>query len=364
MVSWMEREQTIRAIWRPDQYLRRKDQEMPSKPSFLITIDTEGDNLWSKPRAATTKNASYLPRFQDLCEKYGFKPTYLTNYEMANSSAFQKLGKDIIKRGVGEVGMHLHAWDMPPSYELTEDDLRFHPYLIEYPEKVMRQKISIMTDLLENTFGVKMLSHRAGRWSFDERYARILIELGYEVDCSVTPHVSWKSHLGAPDKDGGTDYTDFPEHAYFIDPLDISRSGHSTLLEIPVSIMNTSGFVNTALSNPLLRNISPVRKISNRLYPRIWLRPNGTNLDQMLMYLRYALSTKRDYVEFMLHSSEFMPGGSPLFKSESAIEQLYHCLESLFAEASVHFVGRTLSQYFEHFTRDYNEQPHCQKVHG
>lgn len=329
---------------------------MLRKPSFLITIDTEGDNLWAKPKTATTKNASYLPRFQELCEKYGLKPTYLTNYEMANSVAFQDLGKDIIKRDVGEVGMHLHAWDMPPSYELTKDDSRFHPYLIEYPEKVMRQKISIMTDLLENTFGVKMLSHRAGRWSFDERYAQILIELGYTVDCSVTPHVSWKSHLGDPDRKGGTDYTDFPEQAYFIDPLDISRPGHSTLLELPVSILNTSGLVDTALSRSPLGNISLVSRISNRLFPKIWLRPNGRNLDQMLMYLRYALSAKRDYVEFMLHSSEFMPGGSPLFKSESAIEQLYRCLESLFSEASVHFAGCTLSEYFEHFTEALAEQ--------
>lgn len=323
---------------------------MLRKPSFLITIDTEGDNLWSRSRTVTTNNASYLPRFQELCEKYGLKPTYLTNYEMANSTTFQKLGKDIIRRGVGEIGMHLHAWDMPPSYELTEDDSRFHPYLIEYPEKIMRQKVSLMTDLLENTFGVKMLSHRAGRWSFDERYAKQLIEHGYKVDCSVTPHVSWKSHLGAPDKDGGTDYTNFPETAYFIDPLDISRPGHSTLLEIPVSIMNTSSPVNTALSRSLLGNISLVSRISKHLSPKIWLRPNGTNLNQMLEYLKYALNTKRDYVEFMLHSSEFMPGGSQNFKSESAIEQLYHCLESLFAEASVHFAGCTLSQYFERFT--------------
>jgi hypothetical protein len=323
---------------------------MLRKPSFLITIDTEGDNLWSRSRTVTTNNASYLPRFQELCEKYRFKPTYLTNYEMANSTTFQKFGKDIIRRGVGEIGMHLHAWDMPPSYELTKDDARTHPYLIEYPEKIMRQKVSLMTDLLENTFGVKMLSHRAGRWSFDERYANQLIEHGYKVDCSVTPHVSWKSHLGDPEKDGGTDYTNFPETAYFIDPLDISRPGHSTLLEIPVSIMNTSSLVNKALSRSLLGNISLVSRISKRLSTKIWLRPNGINLNQMLKYLNYALNTKRDYVEFMLHSSEFMPGGSPNFKSESAIEQLYHCLESLFAEASVHFAGCTLSQYFEQFT--------------
>ena len=46
-----------------------------ARPFFLITIDTEGDDLWSHPRNITTKNARYLPRFQKLCESYGFNTT-------------------------------------------------------------------------------------------------------------------------------------------------------------------------------------------------------------------------------------------------------------------------------------------------
>ena len=38
--------------------------------AFLITIDTEGDNLWACPREITTYNSHYLPRFQQLCERY------------------------------------------------------------------------------------------------------------------------------------------------------------------------------------------------------------------------------------------------------------------------------------------------------
>ena len=51
---------------------------------FIITVDTEGDNLWGYKEGdtITTNNALYIPRFQELCENYGFKPVYLTNYEM------------------------------------------------------------------------------------------------------------------------------------------------------------------------------------------------------------------------------------------------------------------------------------------
>ena len=59
-----------------------------SKTPFIITVDTEGDDIWSRPHEITTRNASFLPRFQSLCERFGFKPVYLANYEMAMSEAF------------------------------------------------------------------------------------------------------------------------------------------------------------------------------------------------------------------------------------------------------------------------------------
>src|SRR5208283_4588444 len=104
------------------------------RPSFLITVDTEGDHLWSKPREITTRNSRYLPRFQALCEKYGLKPTYLTNWEMANCPVFRDFGQDVIAHNTGEIGMHLHAWNSPPIIPLTDNDYSYQPYLIEYPE--------------------------------------------------------------------------------------------------------------------------------------------------------------------------------------------------------------------------------------
>ena len=73
------------------------------KPFLLITIDTEGDNLWSHPKDITTENANFLPRFQSLCESYGYKPTYLTNYEMACSDIFKEFGLDVISNNTGEI---------------------------------------------------------------------------------------------------------------------------------------------------------------------------------------------------------------------------------------------------------------------
>src|SRR4030095_6053082 len=108
--------------------------------SFLITIDTEGDNQWSRPRVTTTRNAGFLPRFQALCERFGLRPTYLTNHEMALCPVFTEFARAVLARGAAEIGMHLHAWDSPPIVPLTHDDLAHHPYLCEFPEAIVRQK--------------------------------------------------------------------------------------------------------------------------------------------------------------------------------------------------------------------------------
>ena len=312
-----------------------------NKPAFLITIDTEGDNLWRNHQTITTRNTLFLPRFQALCEKYGFKPTWLTNYEMASDPAYVEFARDVIQRGQGEVGMHLHAWNSPPETPLTDDDWRWQPYLIEYPDHLLREKVVFMTELLEDKFQTKMLSHRAGRWAFDERYAAVLRELGYQVDCSVTPRVSWRSSPGAPQGRGGTDYSRFPQHAYFLNPQDISRSGDSSLLEVPMSIQ----YKHSPLINRLKQGYDRLR--GKQRGPSVnWLRPAGGNLTAMKRVAELSLAQGNDYVEFMLHSSEFMPDGSPTFKTEADIERLYDELEALFGWLQQRTQGMTLAGYY------------------
>jgi hypothetical protein len=313
---------------------------------FLITIDTEGDNIWSNPGKITTENSQFLPRFQALCEKYGLKPTYLTNYEMATCDRFVEFGRDAIGRGQAEIGMHLHAWNSPPVERRA--DRQGMPYLIEFPVPVMVEKVRFITNLLERQFGVAMISHRAGRWAFNAAYAQVLLDHGYLVDCSVTPHVSWRETKGFIDGEGGPDYRGFPTEAYFVDTSDISRRGNSALLEVPMTIdrvRSASGDFVRAASNVFPRS---VRNKVTRFFPSVrWFRPNGRNLASMLKLL--GQQSNAGYIEFMLHSSELMPGGSPTFPSEWAVDLLYDHLEQLFAKSQADFRGATLSEFRAEF---------------
>lgn len=302
--------------------------------SFIITIDTEGDNLWSSPKEVTTRNALYLPRFQQLCESFGLKPTYLVNYEMAVCPVFIEFGRDILSRKAGEIGMHLHAWNSPPIIPLTKDDSHNKPFLIEYPKEVVRAKIDFMTKLLEDTFSTSITSHRAGRWAINEHYAKTLIEFGYLTDCSVTPYINWNGTLGDPNGKGGSNYRSFPTIPYFIDPDNIRRSGNSPLLEVPMTVSKRCP--------PALRSLSTILR---QIFRNQWLRPNGHNRDAMISHVFDSAVDDAPYLEFMLHSSELMPAGSPTFPDTESVEKLYGDLSDLFETASALFRPATLAEF-------------------
>lgn len=315
------------------------------RPLFLITIDTEGDNLWSQPRLIATENSRFLPRFQALCERFGFKPTYLTNYEMAMCPVYREFARDVLKRSTAEVGMHLHAWNSPPLSPLTADDYLHQPYLIEYPEAVIRDKVVFMTRLLEDTFQIDVTSHRAGRWSFNEVYARVLVENGYRVDCSVTPRVSWRDSFGDPSGSGGADFSNFPDLPYYMDLDNIRRSGASRLLEIPMTVLSLEPAWSSRVRRTLGPGKLPSRALRRFFPPVAWLRPNGSNRGEMRRLVDRARREGRPCVEFMLHSSEFMPGGSPTFPDDASIENLYRDVEALFTYAVQYYDGATLTEF-------------------
>jgi len=311
---------------------------------FLITIDTEGDNLWGRGAGApSTRNAEFIPRFQDLCDEFDFKPTYLTNWEMAKAQPFVSMARAAIADGRAEVGSHIHAWDSPPHVAVTDDDHRYHPYLIEYPDHVLLEKVRIHTALLEDTFGRKMVSHRAGRWAMDERYARALVAQGYTVDCSVTPGVDWSAQPGSPQGKGGTDYRHFPHTPYYVDLDNLARPGDSTLLEVPMT--TRASWISRRM--PQMYQLPVLRSLAYRLAePVDWLRLKRGNLIKVLQLIERE-AAPAPYLEFMIHSSEFMPGGSPYFPGEDDIEQLFADMRLMFSAIARTHRGMTMGDFAE-----------------
>ena len=297
------------------------------KKHFIITIDTESDNQWNSLHGQTTENAKYIPRFQCLCEEFGFKPVYLVDYSMSQDQFLVDYLKRCNLRETCEIGMHLHAWDTPPHHAY-DDCSTARSYLIEYPEDTMRNKIATMHHRLTDVFECKIVSHRAGRWATNDAYFDLLSEFGYKVDCSYTPGISWNRSPGATT--GGSDYS------MMLDEISCVGS-KASMMEVPMTLKKVHRMIKPQRGVDLVKE--PIKYIKGRYW---WLRPALSNNKMMMEVLD---GRKQNYAEFMMHSSEMMPGGSPYFKTEEDIDRLYTNLQQFFSEISKDYIGTTLCEY-------------------
>lgn len=288
---------------------------------FVVTIDTEADNQW-KQGVLSLENIKHLPRFQALCEKYSVRPTYLLSYEVVNSSLIGDL-KSWQDKNLAEIGAHLHPWTTPPYKE--SDYSKIHTYPHELGDDQLFDKLTNLTNIITEKFGKSPISFRAGRWGFDKKVARYLKLLGYKIDCSVTPKVDWRSTFGDPKKNGGPDFRFDSIYPHEIEGV----------MEVPMTILFTGiikkensklGQVFLDLPDGLLK------KILNKLFFRQrWLRifDSSSIKDWKLIY-KSAVKNDLPVLEFMIHSSELMVGGSPYSKTKAQLENIYRQIENLF----------------------------------
>lgn len=303
-------------------------------PVFVITLDTEPDNEWGRPRVATTENARFVPRFHELCLRHGFPVTYLLTLEMAEDPFLGDYLRPRARAGECEIGAHLHPWNTPPLTPLTDDDMRHHPYPFEYPVDVQREKLTTLVAAIERHYEVRPVSYKAGRWGLDGAHAALLDDLGFRVDTSVCPGVNWGPSKGAPSGRGGPNFTTAPLLPYRLSRDNVCRPGSLTVWEIPPTIVFYSAIGrHVPVVQTLYRKVRRVRRLFDRQHLGAqWLRPypyqTAARLRRVAALARAAGSP---VLNMTLHSSELMPGCSPYNKTAASIEDLYGRLDAFLA---------------------------------
>lgn len=294
---------------------------------ILMTVDTEGDNLWSwsEGENITTKNALYIAPFQELCEKYGIVPVYLTNYEMIMSDDFVVYIKDKAERGLCEIGMHVHAWNSPPEVVL-KGSYSGNPYITEYKRKEIFEKHKYLKDLILNRIGIKPISYRSGRWATNEDLFDVLEELGFLIDCSMTPGIKHKAP--GVTVSHANDYSRVKCNPYRL---------RNHLWEIPM----TTDLKRTVHGKTLKRKLINLLRGEQR-----WLRPALQTETEMIELVNDCIKSKYPYLMFMIHSSELMPGGSPYCLTENDVREYLNRLENIFINIKDIGKGYSLKQYY------------------
>ena len=140
--------------------------------------------------------------------------------------------------------------------------------------------------------------------------------------------IDWSGNPGSSKKNG-PNYKNYPRKLYQIIP---------GIWEVP---MSTRKFHNCT-------GDSVKRRIKNLVLGKdIWLRPFGKTTDD-LFYMQKAIEKEGqcDYLEFMIHSSELMPGGSPYFKREEDVELLFRNMEYFFSTLTAQgYKATSLKEY-------------------
>lgn len=307
---------------------------MAAKPSFVITLDTEPDNEWGRPRVATTENARFVPRFHELVTRHGFRTTYLLTIEMAEDKFLQEYLGPRREAGECEIGAHLHPWNTPPLVPLTPDDMKHHPYPFEYPLEVQRAKLLTLVSAVEANYGVRPVSYKAGRWGLDEAHAQLLDDMGFRVDTSVCPGINWGPSKGDPRRNGGPNFTRADLLPYRLSRKDVCRPGGMRLWEVPPTIVFYSALGRYV---PAVRALYHRYRRVRRLFDRKrlgaqWLRPYPyMTVERLARVATLARRAGAQVLNLTFHSSELMPGGSPYNRTPDAIESLYARLDGFFS---------------------------------
>lgn len=131
----------------------------------------------------------------------------------------------------------------------------------------------------------------------------------------------------------GFDYRTYPNEAYLV---------KDNLIEIPMTVKH----IQHTLAGKSIKN-----RAKNLIVGKDrWLRPAISTVKEMKLNIDERVENGSDYAEFMIHSTELMPGGSPYFKNSRDVEREYKDMRTIFTYAvQCGFEGITMRDYAKKF---------------
>ena len=302
---------------------------------FCITIDTEPDCdiHWRRSRPLTFESVTFGIQsiLRPLWERFKIRPVYFVSPEVVENDQCCRILKEEIGRGA-EIGAHLHSEYIGPQKKhediagTASDEFPCYAYDAE----IESAKIKNLTALIENKLGVRPVSYRAARYGADLDTIKAIEKLGYKVDSSVTPDVSWV-------RQGGPDHSRAPKQPYFISQTDYYSAGIGTILEVPITV--------SGKRFPFL----PEKWMFYR-----WLRPTHmTAFEMKSLVAEFARNYPAPVLNMMFHSMEVLPGKTPFVRTKFGQKMYLSRLNSILRYiTNLGFESRTLSQvYAEIVTR-------------
>ena len=279
--------------------------------TFCVTIDTEPDCdiHWRRSLPLSFESVTYgIPQLlRPIWDTYSIKPVYFISPEVAGSGECCGVLKKEIQLGA-EIGTHLHSEYIEPQkkFDNSAGTASDEFPCFAYSKEVELEKIKNLTELIEKNLGVRPVSYRAARYGADMDTIKILSELNYKVDSSVTPNIDWS-------RQGGPDHKRAPWQPYFISKEDYCAAGDSTILEAPITIGGKR------------LPLTPDKWLFYR-----WLRPSHmTGFEMKRLIDDFLAKDQSPVLNMMFHSMEVIPKKSPFVRTRIGQKMYLHRLERI-----------------------------------
>lgn len=302
----------------------------PNETIVVVSIDTEEDN-WNRSRDnVSVENILEIRRLAPFLDGLGVRPTYFTTYQVAIEPRAAQVLRDACDDGTAEIGAHLHPWNTPP---LTEAFVPRNSMTRNLSPALQLAKVQQLTGTLEDVFGIRPRSFRAGRYGLGPETVSALMCCGYDVDSSVSPFMNLQS------MDEGPNFVGAPLDVYRLgwggDPRRPNPRGE--LVEVPLSY----GFSRTpfAFWDPTRRLLerAPFRwlhlaGLAQRvgIVKRLALCPELATVEEMLILSQRLLEQGVRHLHISWHSPTLRPGLSPFARTTEDVARLYASLETYF----------------------------------
>lgn len=318
--------------------------------ALLVTVDTEEEFDWSGVGVTqdwSMNHAAHLGWFQDLCESFGVKPTYVVDYPFATTENSIRALRSAHDRGACEIGAHPHPWVNPP---IREELSPRNTYLSNLPKDLQQEKVGQLTEAIRQSFGHQPTTFKAGRYGFDPALVPFLSSLGFNTDTSVMPFCNFTD-------DGGPDYRQAAWRPYWLPNGDAAGK---RFLEVPC----TSGYNRWPFESynaffqrtgePPIKYFK-LRGILDRLsiLRHIVLSPELASETDCLGLMRQIARHPPAALNITLHSPSVMPGCTPFVRTEQDLRRFRNQLTAMLRTAvqELHARPMTFREFHDHFSQ-------------
>ncbi len=292
-------------------------------PWLVVAIDAEEEFDWSviSPASQSVKSLSHQAQAQDIFDRYGLKPVYYVDYAVVRQRDGYAPLKEFHDDGRCLIGAHLHPWVNPPIREEINQRNSF-PGNLSFD--LEREKLARLTDKIEERFGQRPNSYRAGRYGAGPNTGAILEELNYLTDLSVLPYTDLRPHEGP-------DFQTCESRPYWFGP-------ERSVLEIPTTVgllgllAPFGGAIFSALDHPSMEKLKVWALLArSRLLDRIKLTPEGISLPEAKRLTRALLDSGHRTFVLTYHSSSLMPGNTPYVRTQEDLDRFLAWLDAYLA---------------------------------